>query len=110
MSPDESQRQSLLLELDDHLSERFKRTGSTVDLEEIISLRRAALKRIPPPSRCRALLNLANALHEQSQKQRMRDSLTEAIRLARTALNVYPPGHPNRALPQNHFTSYVRTK
>ncbi|KAI6013452.1 hypothetical protein BKA83DRAFT_2465493 [Pisolithus microcarpus] len=110
VSPDEPRKQRLLLELDDYLSERVKRTDSTVDLEEIISLRRAALERIPLPNRCRALLNLANALHEQFQKQGAEDSIAEAIRLARTALSICAPGHPDRALPQDHLASYIQTK
>lgn len=64
-STDEQQIQTLLLELDNHLFERFKRADSMVDLEEVISLRRAALERAPPTNRCKALLNLADALHEK---------------------------------------------
>ncbi|KAI6113386.1 hypothetical protein EV401DRAFT_2236740, partial [Pisolithus croceorrhizus] len=106
MSPDEPQRRTILLELDDHLFERFKRDDSTVDLEEIISLRRAALERIRPLNRCRALLNLANALHEQGTE----NSVTEAVSLARTALGLCPPGNSDRALCQEHLASYLETK
>ncbi|KAI5990180.1 hypothetical protein EDD15DRAFT_1185475 [Pisolithus albus] len=110
MSPDYPQRQTLLLELDDYLSERVKRTDSAADLEEIISLRRAALERIPLQNRCRGLHNLANALHEQFQKQGTEDSIAEAIGLARTALRICSPGHPDCALPQDHLASYIRAK
>ncbi|KIK15191.1 hypothetical protein PISMIDRAFT_16684 [Pisolithus microcarpus 441] len=85
MSPDKPQRQSLLLELGDYFAERFKRTDSALDLEEIIFLRGAALERIPPPNRCKALLSLAEALHEKFQIQGTENSLAEAVSLARSA-------------------------
>lgn len=85
ISPDKPQRQSLLLELGDYFAERFKRTDSALDLEEIIFLRGAALERIPPPNRCKALLSLAEALHEKFQIQGMENSLAEAVSLARSA-------------------------
>ncbi|KAI6025265.1 hypothetical protein PISMIDRAFT_330595 [Pisolithus microcarpus 441] len=110
MSPDEPQRKTVLLELDDHLSERFRRTDSMVDLEEIIYLRRAALVRIAPPNRCKALLNLANALHEQFQRQGLENSIAEAVSLVRVALSLCPLGHPDHALPRDRLTSYLQTK
>lgn len=85
ISPDKPQRQSLLLELGDYVAERFKRTDSALDLEEIIFLCRAALERIPPLNRCKALLSLAEALHEKFQIQGMENSLAEAVSLARSA-------------------------
>ncbi|KAI5990192.1 hypothetical protein EDD15DRAFT_1185981 [Pisolithus albus] len=107
MSPDDPQRQTLLLELDGHLFKRFKRTDSTVDLVEIISLRRVALERIPQLNRCRALLNLADALHEQFRKQGTEKSIAEALNLARSASSLCPPGHPDHALPRDHLASYL---
>ncbi|KAI6025268.1 hypothetical protein PISMIDRAFT_16691 [Pisolithus microcarpus 441] len=109
MSRDEPQRQTILLELDDHLFERFKQTDSTVDLEEIISLRRVALERIPQPNRCRALLNLADALHGQFQKQCMENSMAEAVSLARAVLGLCPPGYPDHALSRDHLARYLET-
>ncbi|KAI5990176.1 hypothetical protein EDD15DRAFT_1184908 [Pisolithus albus] len=110
MSLDEPQRQSLLRELDDYFSERFKRTDSTVDLEEIISLRRASLEHTPQPNRCRALLNLANALHEQFQRQGAEESIDEAASLAQIALDLHPSGHPDHALSRNHLVGYLEAK
>ncbi|KAI5981247.1 hypothetical protein EDD15DRAFT_429454 [Pisolithus albus] len=109
MSSDEPQRQISLLELEVYLSERLRRTFSMVDLEETISLRRAALERIPLPNQCKALLKLADALHEQFQKQGMENSIAEALSLARAALPLCPPGHPDHALPRRHLASYLET-
>ncbi|KAI6113398.1 hypothetical protein EDD17DRAFT_1834636 [Pisolithus thermaeus] len=77
----EPQRQTILLELDDHLFECFKCEDSMVDLEDIISLSRAALERTCPLDRCRPLVNLANALHEQFQKQDTENSIAKAVSL-----------------------------
>ncbi|KIK25486.1 hypothetical protein PISMIDRAFT_46746, partial [Pisolithus microcarpus 441] len=110
MLPDEPQRQTLLLELDDYLSERFQREYSVMDLEEIVSLRRAALEDTPSPSRPRALLNLANALREQFERQDLESSLVEAVSVARAALVLCAPGHPDHALCRDHLASYLETK
>ncbi|KAI5990197.1 hypothetical protein EDD15DRAFT_1186031 [Pisolithus albus] len=109
MPLDEPYRQPLILELDDYLSERFQREYSVVDLEEIVSLRRAALEGTPL-NRPKALLNLANALHKQFERQDLESSLFEAIRVSRAALALCVPGHPDHSLCRNHLASYLDTK
>ncbi|KAI6102096.1 hypothetical protein F5141DRAFT_256678 [Pisolithus sp. B1] len=110
MSPEEPQRQTILLELDGYLSKRFRQTDSAADLEKIITVRRAALEHTTQPNRCRALLDLANALHEQFQKQGTENSIAEALSLVRAALGLCPPGHPDHALPRDRLASYLQTK
>ncbi|KIK20663.1 hypothetical protein PISMIDRAFT_33328, partial [Pisolithus microcarpus 441] len=107
--PDKSQRRIVLLQLDDHLSERLKQGDSTVDVEDIISLRRAALRHIPPLYQCSALLDLADALHEKFQKEGIESSLAEAVSLARAASGLCPAGHPDHALYRCHLESYLTT-
>ncbi|KAI6106980.1 hypothetical protein EV401DRAFT_2273014 [Pisolithus croceorrhizus] len=110
MSPGEPRRQTILLQLDSYLSERFLRSDSRVDLEEIISLRRAALARTPHPDRCRALLKLASALHDQFKRQGTENSIAEAVSLVRAALGLCSPPHPDHALCRDRLASYVQAK
>ncbi|KAI5998612.1 hypothetical protein EDD15DRAFT_182254 [Pisolithus albus] len=63
----------------------FIRTDSMVVLQEAISVHGAALEHTPPSNRCRALLSLAGALHEQFEKQGTENSLVEGIRLRRAS-------------------------
>ncbi|KAI6025274.1 hypothetical protein BKA83DRAFT_4036812, partial [Pisolithus microcarpus] len=104
---DGPQSQTVLLELDDHTFVSLQRGNSNADSRGIITLCRAALERIPPPDRCRPLLNLANALHEQFQTQGTRNSVIEAISLARAAWSLCTPGHPDYVLSQDHLAAYL---
>ncbi|KIK20629.1 hypothetical protein PISMIDRAFT_105388, partial [Pisolithus microcarpus 441] len=109
MSPDEPQRQTILLELDNHLFEHFKQMDSTVDLEEIISL--CPVLGLCPPGHpdhtlsqdhlaCylettwSALNDPTNLLFKKFKKYERDHDLDAMIMLGQTALEFTPPEHP----------------
>lgn len=109
MSPDDPQRRAILLELDDYYSGRFDRSGSLVDLEESISLRQALLES-SPPKRCRALLTLADALHERFRRLNLISDIDEAIRCAQDACNRCTTEQPDYTLSRDRLASYLEAK
>lgn len=78
------------------------------DLEEIISFRRATLKRTSPSNQRGELLDLANPLLEKCEKLGSVTDANEAINLGRTALESCLPGHPDHASSQGCLVNYLR--
>ena len=80
------------------LVERCRKQGTLSDLEEAITLERAALDLCPEghPNRSNSLHNLALCFSSRYDKQASVADLEEAITLDRAALELCPPGHSDR--------------
>ncbi|KAJ2918192.1 hypothetical protein MD484_g2235, partial [Candolleomyces efflorescens] len=73
--------------------------GTLADLDEAVSLNRAALTSRPHshPDRPHSLRALGDALHERYKFQGRKSDLDEAILLHREELELRPPPHPDRS-------------
>ncbi|KAI6137784.1 hypothetical protein EDD17DRAFT_1881720 [Pisolithus thermaeus] len=78
------------------LRTRFTQTAETCNLEESITLHRAALEQRPPghPARSSTLRELALCLSLRHDKHRVADDLEEAVKLGHEALELCPSMHP----------------
>ncbi|EFQ34253.1 TPR domain-containing protein [Colletotrichum graminicola M1.001] len=87
------------------LSDRFKRTGAMMDLEESIEIARQTVEAIPGNhlDRVGALSNLSNRLGERYSRTRELSDLEESVSLARQAVEASPPEHPIRAAMLNNL-------
>ena len=81
------------------LCDQYDKQGSVAELEEAITLGRAALEVYPQGyfNRPRPFIILGNALRRRFMKLFENADLEEAISLNRSALNLCPAGHPHRS-------------
>lgn len=82
------------------------------DLNEAITLHRAALELRPFGSRRRSLSlrEPAICLSDRFGSQGAADDLEEAVRLGRVALALYPPGYPNRGVSLSSLACDLSTR
>jgi hypothetical protein len=94
------------------LDQRFKKTGSTALLEEMVTLEREALALQPTghPDRATSCNNLAVTLWTHYKMTGDSEHLDEIITLHREALALRPAGHPLRANSCNNLAGALQTR
>ena len=93
-------------------SDRYGKQGTISDLEEVITLGRAALESCSPGHSRRALTlsNLAIYLSDRFRALDTDCDLDEAISLHRSALDLRPVGHSDRPSSLNHLANCLSSR
>ena len=96
---DHHDRVAMLSNLGLALQLRFERVGALADLDEAITVGRAAAQTAPAdhPDRAGYLSNLSGALRVRFGRVGMLTDLDEAITVARAAVRAAPADHPDQA-------------
>ena len=89
---------AMLNNLSNMLQSRYKRTGSTADLDEAIQMSRQAVESMPndDPYYLACQDNLRNKLIQRYASTEDLASLDDAVRVVRHALELTPDDHPDR--------------
>jgi tetratricopeptide (TPR) repeat protein len=103
---------SLLSNLANALSTRFKQKGDFEDLEESIQCNRKALELRPAPHshRSESLNNLADTLLTRFKQKGDFEDLEEAIQCNQKALDLFPAPHSNRPNSLNNLANALLTR
>ncbi|KAL4066004.1 hypothetical protein V8B97DRAFT_1069995 [Scleroderma yunnanense] len=95
-----------------YLRNRYDEEVTISELQELITLGRAALEHCPPnhPRRAIILGNLAGCLRNRFMKLGTNADLDEAISLRRSALGLRPARHPDRSTSLSNLRSCLRSR
>jgi tetratricopeptide (TPR) repeat protein len=91
---------------------RFEESGQQEDIDEALSLHRAALRLLPAahPNRPVCLGNIANALRARFEILHQQEDIDDSISLHRDVLQLQPAPHPDRRRLLNNLAAALGTR